>query len=537
MVMMQRRRIVVTLAALIWGGGTSASAESPKWGAHIDVEGKLGTERHLGEADLFLPLGQNDRTLLFSDIRTRLDDEGNREGNFGLGVRTMLDSGWNLGGYGYFDRRRSDLDNYFSQVTLGVEALSRDWDVRGNLYMPVGRTTHQENSLNTAQVSGATVIFRNGEERALGGFDAEIGWRAPVFDPEGPINLRFYAGGYRFTDDDVPTVAGPRGRVEMVFDRVPHLWEGSRLSLGAEWQHDNPRGSQSFLTVRLRIPLQSENRSGSRTLMERRMTDPIIRDIDIVSQVGTFGAPETTNRLADGGNFIVLNSATLAGANLASAVNNAGVGSTILLTGTFDTGTDTISTLANQTLAGTLTVRSASGRIATVDTGAVINSSNSSNYAVLINGSGGTLRGLTISNTPGGGSVSRAVYVADGVTGVTIADNIITATQTGNVQAQGLAFGNNTSATVRGNVISATGTGSAIGTRALVATNNTTLTIAGNTLSASGAASAVNDVIVISGIGAAFTADSTGNIRGNGSCSGGSAGGTKIFFTNGTTCP
>ena len=30
--------------------------ESSKWGAHIELEGKVGTERHLGESMLFLPL-------------------------------------------------------------------------------------------------------------------------------------------------------------------------------------------------------------------------------------------------------------------------------------------------------------------------------------------------------------------------------------------------------------------------------------------------------------------------------------------------
>ena len=83
------------------------------------MEGKLGTDRDLGEVDLFLPLAQSDRTLLFSDIRARADDEGSHEGNFGLGLRHMHASGWNFGVYGYYDRRRTDLDNYFEQATLG----------------------------------------------------------------------------------------------------------------------------------------------------------------------------------------------------------------------------------------------------------------------------------------------------------------------------------------------------------------------------------------------------------------------------------
>lgn len=519
-----------------WDMAAAQAQQPPKWGAHVDLDGKLGTDRHLGEVDLFLPVAQDDRTLLFGDIRTRLDDAGSREGNFGLGVRSMLDSGWNLGGYGYFDRRRSEYHNYFNQVTLGAEALSRDWDLRANAYVPIGRTSRPEDSLNTAEISGASVIFKGGEERALGGFDAEIGWRVPVFDADGAVNLRAYAGGYRFADDDVPTVAGPRGRLEMVFDEVPHLWGGSRLSLGAEWQRDDPRGSQGFLTARLRIPLQAEIAVAKLTPMERRMTDPIVRDIDIVSRAGTFGPGETTSQLASGGTFTVVNSATTSGANLATAVNNAGAGSTVLLAGSFATGTTTVSTLANQTLTGTLTVRSASGRTATVNTGAAIQGGNTANYAVLVNGVGGTIQGLTISNSSGSGSVSRAIYVADGVTGVTISNNVISATQNGNLQAQALAFGNNTSGTVSGNTITATGTGSAANARALLVNLTTTVTVSGNTVSASGSAVAANDVIVLSGGATTFNAGSTGNIRGNGNCSGAALSGS-VGFTNGTTCP
>ena len=153
-----------------------------------------------------------------------------------------------------------------------------------------------------------------------------------------------------------------------------------------------------------------------------------------------------------------------------------------------------------------------------------------------VNGGGGTISGLTINVNSSGGSVARAVFIADGVTGVNILNNSITATQGGNVQAQAIAFGNNTSGTLRGNTVTATGTGSASGTRALVATNTTTITAANNSFSASGAASAANDVLVLSGAGATFTAGSTGNTRGNGLCSGTSASGA-VSFTNGTSCP
>ena len=75
--------------------------------------------------------------------------------------------------------------------------------------------------------------------------------------------LRVYFGGYRFSDN-VVTVAGPRARVEFEIAELPALWNGARLYLGAETQHDDARGSQSFVSIRLRIPLGSEKATGRR---------------------------------------------------------------------------------------------------------------------------------------------------------------------------------------------------------------------------------------------------------------------------------
>lgn len=247
------------LLALLGAGAVSSSALAqsppPKWGAHLDLEGKLGNERQLGEGDLFVPLLQNDRTMLFGNIKARMDDSTSTEGNFGVGVRHMLDAGINLGAYGYFDRRKATYGSYFNQVTTGIEALSLDWDFRANLYTPEGRRSHEVESLNTAAIEGTTVVFRGGEERSLRGFDGEIGYRIPVFKAEGDTQWRVFAGAYRFYADGVDMVQGPRVRTELTFDELPFLWEGSRMTWGGEFQ-DDLRGKTGFVTARLRIPLQ-----------------------------------------------------------------------------------------------------------------------------------------------------------------------------------------------------------------------------------------------------------------------------------------
>lgn len=116
---------------------------------------------------------------------------------------------------------------------------------------------------------------------------------------------------------------------------------------------------------------------------------------------------------------------------------------------------------------------------------------------------------------------------------MTIANNTITATQSGANGAVALALSNNTTGTVRGNTLTATGSGAATNMTAFGAGGGaTTITVAGNSMSASGGTT--NNMANVSL--ATINAGSTGNVRGSGNCAGVPASGS-IGFTNGTTCP
>jgi hypothetical protein len=512
------------------------SAPPPKWGASVDLEGKVGNKRNLGETDLFVPLWQDGTSMAFGNIKMRMDDSTSTEGNFGLGFRHMLESGWNLGAYGYFDRRKATYGSYFNQVTTGVEALSMNWDFRANLYTPEGRRSHQVDSLNSATLDGTTVVFRGGEERSLRGFDGEIGWRVPVYAANDDKQVRVYGGGYRFYGEGVNPVQGPRGRVEYTIDEIPELWAGARLTLGAELQHDGPRGTTGFASARVRIPLQifgAGRATASLTPMERRMTDPVIRDIDIVSRAGSFGPPETVTQTASGSAITVLNSSTTTGAALPGAVAGAAAGSTVILSGTFATTAATV--VGDKTLmgGGSVAVVSPSGRTAVLTTpNATINGTAVGTAALQLQANG-VVTGMNVTNSYSGGGGS-AVRINDNATGVSLTNSVITAFQSGNNVAVGLSVGANTSGTVSGNTVTATGSGTATTMQAFNASaGTTTLTIAGNSFSASGGTT--NNIVTVGGT-TTLLSGSTGNVRGNGACVGTPASGF-IGFTDGTTCP
>lgn len=503
-----------------------------KWGSHLDLEGKAGTKRNLGEVDLFVPLFQNNDTLLFTNIRGRMDDRSSSEGNFGLGLRHMTSSGWNIGGIAYLDRRKTKFDNYFSQTTLSLEALSMDWDLRANGYIPHGTRVHEVDSFNTAELSGTSVIFRGGEERSMSGYDAEVGWRAPFFAVDAAKQLRFFVGGYRFTGKGMPDISGPRLRTEMTFDDIPMLWKGARVSLGAEWQNDNPRGSQGFISARIHIPLQFSGKSKARLKpMERRMIDPVIRDIDIVSQAGTYGRAEIIQQTTDGQSLTVLNSNTTATTGELNTALAKADANTVILSGTFHTD-DMITIPEGQTLigAGNMTVQSSSGRTAVLTlSGATISTKNQGAVYALSMEDNTTLRGMKISISETGGS-GRFAILAQNKNGIVIENSTITSFG-GTGGGVGIDAMGSSNIVIKGNEITAiSNTAGAIGIRAMAATN---ITIRNNNISTS--TSSLRTVIAGSAT-TSFNAASSGNTADGGDCLfSGAPSGSVMFST--ISCP
>ncbi|MCX7361077.1 MAG: inverse autotransporter beta domain-containing protein [Alphaproteobacteria bacterium] len=531
---------------------TSVMAEEParKWGSFLDIEGKVGTKRNLGEATLFVPLLQDERTMLFGDVRFKMDDQNSHEGNFGLGVRRMMAAGWNAGFYGFYDRRHSPNDNMFNQLTFGAEALGTHFDFRANSYWPVGNTVQAVGQPSTGPTVGAvsgstlqviTPAVLQRFEYALRGFDAEAGVRIPVLPVESPYQIRFYAGGFRF---DEPTgvasvVSGPRLRLEFTDYDVPGLWNGTRFTVGAEWQTDEVRGSQFFAGLRLRVPLQAEPDRTKRTLQERRMTDPIVRDVDIVANTQTVAVtPAFTEQAvtANGQAITAISSATTSGTALPGAVAGAGSNSFVVLQGTFTTTAST-NLQSGQSLygGGMVSIQTASGRTVMVSLpGATINGSVSGAASVNM-GASSTLSGMTITNTQSSGLGGYGVRV-NNVADATISNNMISVTETGaNNTTAIVATGGVGTLTINNNSLSATTTGGNFGSAFFLSTSSGTTTFSSNTVISTGGDTARAMWL---GNGTIGTAGSTGNVFQSGGCylPGGVLTG-QISFTNGTTCP
>ena len=293
-----RSRLLVGVAALAMAApaSTRALAQSvDKWQPYLEAGGMVGINAHsFGDVDIFLPLWQDQTSLFFGDLRGTFTTSPSQEGNFGLGYRTQLNTDWILGGYGFIDIQNSKNNNLFYQGSLGAELLSVDWDFRLNGYLPFnggGQTVSGGNGSGNLVIFGNNFGFQTNDtkkEFALYGFDGEVGWRVPIFPVDGDMDLRVFAGGYYFAHSDVDTIAGPRGRIEARLYDIDFLGLQSRLTAQGVIQWDQPRGTQGFGGLELRIPLGIVTGSTGPKLnpLDRRMVDRVQRDVDIVTETG-----------------------------------------------------------------------------------------------------------------------------------------------------------------------------------------------------------------------------------------------------------
>jgi len=225
-----------------------------------------------------VPLACSEERLLFGDMRFKADNNGNREGNAGIGIRQMKTGGI-LGGYAMFDRLRSgETDKLHSQMTFGAEWLAEEWEVRSNIYTPLSG----EKEVATGTPAGAAIgnPFLSGggifvpvageqviREKPLLGMDLEAGFKLPG------QNFWLHSGAFTFGPDRSQGITG--GRVRAHYDITEYI------ALTAEGQYDNKRGQQGWLGIRLRVPFGKTEKPD--TGLKARMTAAPVRDVDVVT--------------------------------------------------------------------------------------------------------------------------------------------------------------------------------------------------------------------------------------------------------------
>lgn len=556
--------------------GLGAGA-TPNWEPWVEAGGTLSNRNDRAEAVGFAPIAQDEDQLLFVEARGKLFEGGSEEGNFALGYREMRSDGWNLGVWGGYDIRSSENGNTFHQIAGGVEALSKDWDVRLNGYYPledqksVGTSSSTSTSATVTtdpalSLVGSQLFFARGGattttttttsagfDLAAWGVDGEVGRRAPLeewFDWVQPVEegvdlfdheARIFLGGFYFDNSLFPdAIWGPRLRAEWRLNDVFGGLPGSRLTFEMEAQHDDVRKEQFEIGVRLRIPLGSPNRSNrGRVSQSARMMEALERDTDIVTQtrsgstvtsVTSVDLPTTLEPVKDANTNVDLDQVVFVdtpGTSQAQ-VTAAGGNSLIVLQGDNGTFGQTILEADQSIVGGTQGILvegrttgvqdtyAAPGAAATIHVLAEADAVRMANNT--------HITGLTISSD--GAQATDGINLAAGTTNVYI-DN----TSLQNLGGRGLEIGSNSQFTFTNNTLSEQGVFSAVemgtGVTAVITNNtwrditrttiearaNSTLTYTGNDHQGTAGAGGGAVFVFTGGAGATMVLDGSGNLN------------------------
>lgn len=386
-------------------------SSSHKWLPAVQLETDIGighNSRDIGLPQMAIPLWQDDKSLLFSNLRYRFDNEQSQEYNLGLGFRREITPDWILGGYGFFDKLSSANGNLYTQGTFGVEAIRVNNDAHFNFYVPQN-TVHGVAGGGQVQIIGNQLSIAGGSERALPGWDFELGQKLPVSFAD----VRIYGGAYHYGADNFGAEAGPRGRLEVTLNDhyISTIPFNSEITLGAEIEHDEIRGTQGFGILKLRIPLGTSGVRKTTDTLDERMNTFIQRDVDIIEKRG--GAAE----VGEINGNVVTNVVQLDWtSNFSTAVNNASAGTLFLVnsTGGFVNGNNDVVTMkSGQTILGGGTTISVTG----VNSGRTINYTTPNSQGGIsgvgslaeLNMADNTLmQGIALSHAPTGLNINNA---------------------------------------------------------------------------------------------------------------------------------
>ena len=308
-----------------------------KWDNFVEITPQFLGDKKTVLSDLFFITNEWQDSLLFIDLRTKIDSEQNNEYNLGLGYRQIFYDKI-YGSYIFYDRKKTAANNFFNQITIGAERLSEDWDLRFNLYFPENK---EEKIAAAVAIENNKLQVSYGGEKALRGADFEVGRRLPFY------NSRLFIGGYYFASDNdngfvYKKISGIKSRLE---SKICDF-----LTIGAQLDGHN---SELTIGAFARIRFDFGN-SVARKLsaMEARMNDRIIRDIDIITSkywnitsdvvLAINGATPTQV------DFIDLSSTSSA---LTNNISDAGKNSLVILSGSGTTN-GTISLNSGQVLLG-----------------------------------------------------------------------------------------------------------------------------------------------------------------------------------------
>jgi len=207
---------------------------SPRLGVTFDTNGAF---REFASLTGFVPLGQvPGQHLWFLQGQARLDTAGVLGSNVQLGYRTLGPDQARLnGGYVGFDTQDYDGGSFY-QLAAGVEQGWAGWELRGNLYWPVGDRASGTSLGGAPFFQGNQLRLPTTRQVTMAGGDVSVGGAIAHLGDLGP--LHGYGGLYYYAPLDQGSFLG--GRAWLTANPAA----GLTLQLGAQY---DPRFGANLL--------------------------------------------------------------------------------------------------------------------------------------------------------------------------------------------------------------------------------------------------------------------------------------------------
>ncbi|MFH0879354.1 MAG: inverse autotransporter beta domain-containing protein, partial [Lentisphaerota bacterium] len=305
---------------------STADDSAPAWpAAEVTVGGQFRDAEAEGIGDILVPVWSHSSGLFFVNPRASRTDHSEEEYNLGIGYRQLIPQGpFIVGANAYYDYRDTDHSSY-DQWGIGLEFLSRWVDARANYYHPqdkkttVGSDTEQSVTTSSSTQSGwtdpyatdhevaqsyitekttrttTTTLFFEQYERAMEGYDGEIGLRLPLPVRPESIDTRVFGGYYLYDAEFGDDVKGFKARLE-----VRLL---SSLFFDAAWfENKDLTGSDYYVGGRFSFPFDLAALARGRNPFaemdsrfqrkdrpfDARLTEMVMRDPQIRTEISSF---------------------------------------------------------------------------------------------------------------------------------------------------------------------------------------------------------------------------------------------------------
>ncbi|MCD6256570.1 inverse autotransporter beta domain-containing protein [Candidatus Aerophobetes bacterium] len=259
-----------------------------KWTTQLRPGLRGGDGKTFFYTDYLTPLSSDEKSLVFLNLKVMMGNVHTNEENLGIGYRRLLDEKWILGANFFYDTRYSKNGFRHYQIGCGLEALSKWIDFRANYYHPISGEKHIEDEDYYGFGERSLLKYEKYEE-ALKGFDAEVSFLVPKISNF--VKTKIYGGGYWYNSKLGRDVEGVKAGVE--------IRPSPALAFNVEAKNDNVFGSNTFIEGYVTLPFEVGNifkgknplagwkdflrgAKGQRKL-KKRMTDPVVRDINIMT--------------------------------------------------------------------------------------------------------------------------------------------------------------------------------------------------------------------------------------------------------------